>query len=136
MITGGMGDKGSMRAWGWLEPAWFLRSKRRKRREGTKEVRKAELDREPEEPKRANRTFPKPEEPKRARPTRQCEMEVGPPPTSRISPNTYQHICAHDTQPGFLVGAHAQKYYGRSRGWSWVVGWGVIPLPTGVYDGY
>ena len=87
------------------------------RREGTKEVRKAELDREPEEPKRANRTFPKPEEPKRARPTRQCEMEVGPPPTSRISPNTYQHICAHDTSPPNLPQALAEE---RACRISWI----------------
>ena len=95
------------------------------RREGTKEVRKAELDREPEEPKRANRTFPKPEEPKRARPTRQCEMEVGiPPPTSRISPNTYQHFCAHDTQPGFLVGGLMRRniMVGVGGGLGWLVG--------------
>ena len=104
MITGGMGDKGSMRAWGWLEPAWFLRSKRRKRREGTKEVRKAELDREPEEPKRANRTFPKPEEPKRARPTRQCEMEVGPP--SHI-PDQPEHL------PAYLRARYPTRIFGR-----------------------
>ena len=32
--------------------------------------------------------------------TRQCETEVRPPLTSRLSPNIYQHICARDTQRG------------------------------------